>query len=229
MSPHQGVVLPLRRVVEELLAQVRLGRCRLRHQEQSARVLVDAVHESHRRVIGVKVLVVAQVPGDGVHQRSAEVAAARMDHHPRRLVDDHQVLVFVGHLQRDVLRHDLPVPFRMVQHQRHHVARLHPVVALDGLLIHPYAASLSSLLYAVAARVRHVVHEELIHSHHRLSLVRDDAPMLVLCGSRLRLSAPVLQVLLVVPSSFRQGQRAQQVRIRQGATHPVPFQSQPDR
>ena len=106
VAPHQGVVLPVCGLVVELLAQRGLGLGSLGHHEQPARVLVDAVHQPHLRVVGVKLAHVPQVPGYGVDERAVEVARAGMHHHSGRLVDHHQRAVLIHHFYGYVLGHD---------------------------------------------------------------------------------------------------------------------------
>ena len=73
-SPHKRIVLALGRMVEELLAQVRLCVRSLRNDQQTACVLVDTMHETYRRVVWVEAFVVAQVPGKSIDERVAIVA-----------------------------------------------------------------------------------------------------------------------------------------------------------
>ena len=204
-APYERVVVALGRLVEELYAQRRLGIGSLRHHEQSRRILVDAVHQSHPRIVGVVVGIVAQVPCDGVHQRTVIVAAARVHHHARRLVDHHQVVVLVDDIERDILRLNVRIHARAVHHQCHDVARLHTIVALHRLAVHMEASSLSGLLYAVARGMRQVVDEKLVHTHQLLTLVGHHAEVLVerrsLVGGTIQVDVLVQQLVHFVNHS----------------------------
>lgn len=54
VSPDKCIIGAVSRLMEELFAQNRFGFRRLRHDEQAACVLVDAVHQSYFRVIGIE-------------------------------------------------------------------------------------------------------------------------------------------------------------------------------
>lgn len=149
-APHEGVVVAAGGLVEELHAERGLGIGSLGYDEQPRGVLVDTVYESYTRVIGVVVRIVAQVPGDGVDERAAVVAAAGVNYHTGRLVDDHEVVVFVYDVEGDVFGGDVVLVARTVHHHGDDVAGLHTVVALHGPAVHMDEASLGRLLYAVA-------------------------------------------------------------------------------
>ena len=146
------------------------------------------MHKADGRVVRVELLVVAEMPGEGIDQRAAVVAAAGMHHEARRFVDDEQGLILVDNIEGDVLWDDFPVALRVVQDERDDVAGLYLVVALDGLVAGMDCTRLGCLLYAVAAGAGHVVHQELIDADGRLPLVHLNAPMLV--ALRLPLALP---------------------------------------
>ena len=178
-SPHQRIVLAAGSVVEELLAQMRLRLGSLGYHQQAAGILVYAVHQPYGRVIRVKVMIVPHVPGQRIHQCAAIVAAARMNHHAGRLVDHQQLVVLIYHIQRYLLRDNLPVAFGTVQYQRDDIIGLDLVVALDGLVVYTDAAGLCSLLDAVSTGIAHMIHQELVNAHSVLTLVHLYAPMLM--------------------------------------------------
>ena len=156
--------------------------CGLCHNQQSAGVLVYAVNQAHGGVVGVISGKVPQMPSDGVDQRAAVVAASGVYHQACRLVDDHQLVVFINNVQGNVFGDDFPVALWTVKHKGDDITGLDLVVALYGVSVGADAAGFGSLLYAVAAGVGHVVHQELVHSGYVLTLVRHNAPMLVLLG-----------------------------------------------
>ena len=63
--------------------------------------------ESHVGVGGVIQWVILQVIGQGIDQRAGIVAVPRVDDEPSGLVDDHQYLIFVDHIQGNGLGDDL--------------------------------------------------------------------------------------------------------------------------
>ena len=84
----------------KLAHQVGVGVQRLRDDEQSARVLVQPVHDARARDPAKLRRMVQQ----RVHHRTLPVAAAGMDHHSRRLVDDDQRFIFENDGKFDGLR-----------------------------------------------------------------------------------------------------------------------------
>jgi len=179
VSPDECVVGAVRRLVEKLLAQCRLGLRCLGHHEQTTRVFVDTVHQSHFRIVGVEGGHIAHVPGYGVDQRAREVAGSRMHHHTGRFVDHHQIIVLVDNVQRDVLRDDAGVVLGMVEHECDDIARPYLVIAFDGFASHADVSCVGCCLYAVAAGVLHVLGEKLVNAYGCLSGVHHDAPVLV--------------------------------------------------
>ena len=154
VAPHHSVVRAMRSLIEELQSERRLCFRSFCHNEQSACVLVDTVHESHFGVVGVVALHIAHVPGYGIDQCAGEVARSRVHHHASLLVHHHQVVVLIHHVYGQVFSHDACVVAWAVEHQRHHVARAHLEVALDGASVDVYKACIGSRLNTVARRVR---------------------------------------------------------------------------
>ena len=151
VGPDERDVATMGCLVEELLAEQCLGfRC-LGHHQQTAGVLVDTMNQSHLGVVRVKGRHVAHVPCHGIDERAVEVASSRMHHHARRLVDDHQLVVLIHDVKRNVLRHDARVVLRLVEHQGNHVLGTYLVVALYRRAIDVDGSSVGGLLYAVAA------------------------------------------------------------------------------
>ena len=87
-SPYESVVQSACGMVEELLAERSLCLGCLCHYQQTARILVYTVHQTHFRVVGVVARVVLQMPCQGIDKRTAEVSASGMYYHASRLVDE---------------------------------------------------------------------------------------------------------------------------------------------
>ncbi len=179
VAPHQCRVAPVGGLVEELRPQLRLCVGRLCHHEQSAGVLVNAVYQSHLRVIGVVCGQVAQVPRHGVDQRAVEVAATRMHHQSGRLVHHHQFIVLIHDVHRYVLRLYRGVEVRAVEHQSHHVAAAHLVVALHRPSVHIHESRIGGVLYAVAAGVLQLLGQVFVYPDGSHALVGLHAEVLV--------------------------------------------------
>ena len=136
--------------------------------------------ESNLRVVRVVGGQILQVPGDGIDQRAVEIATTGMDYHACGLVDDHDFIVLIDHLEWDILWSDGRVVVRTVEHQGDDIARTHLVVTLHR----PGTASLfdilgrtdmdetcvGCLLDTVAAGVRLVLGEELIDANRFIEL-----------------------------------------------------------
>ena len=169
----------MRFVVEELYAEPRLCLGRFRHDKQTARVFVDAVDKTHFGVVGIEARVVFQVPCHGVDERAVEVAGSRVHHHAGGLVDDHQRIVFIDDVERNVLGLDGGVVARAVEHERDDVARAHLVVALHGALVHVDEARVGSLLDAVARGVLHFLLHVFVDAQRRLPRIDLEAEVFV--------------------------------------------------
>ena len=63
--------------------------------------------ESHVGVGRVIQWIILQVIGQGIDQRASIIAVSWVDDEPSGLIDDHQDLVFVDHIQGDGLGDDL--------------------------------------------------------------------------------------------------------------------------
>ena len=179
ISPHERVVLAFGRLVEELLAEIRLGLRGLGYAEQSAGVFVDAVHQSYLGVVDVVTAVVLKVPGEGVEQGSRPIADSGMNHQSCRFVDHHQVVVLKNDVERDVLGQDVVAVRRTVQHHLDDVAGLYLVTALHRSVVGKDEACVGGILNAVARYTAELVEEKLIDPQHLLVLIDRYAVMLV--------------------------------------------------
>ena len=96
------------------------------------------------------------------------VAAAGMNHHTGRLVDDQQLVVLVYHVERNLFGFYPVVVGSMVDHQTDDVARTDLVVALHGTLVDIEHAGIGHGLDAVTALMGHVLGEVFIHAQRHL-------------------------------------------------------------
>ena len=179
VAPHQGIVAAACGLVEKLQPQFGLGIGCFGHHKQPRRVLVNAVHQPHRRVVGVVLGVVLQVPGYGVDKGAGVIATTRMYHQSGGFVYHEQFAILVYDVERNVLRLNLVFVTRTVEQQGYHVEWFYTVVALYRFVVDVYKASLGSSLYAVARGVLQVVEQEFVHAQQLLAFVGHYAIMLV--------------------------------------------------
>ncbi len=179
VAPDQCLIAAVGVVVEELGTQLRLGIGCLGHHEQTAGIFVDTVYQSDARVVGVVAWQVAQMPGNGVDQRAVEIAHARVYHQSGRLVDDHQLIVLVNHIKRNVLRFNLGVIVGTVEHQGDDVAGTYLIVALDSLAVDLDETGIGSLLDTVARGVLQVLRHVFVDAYRLLPTVHFHAQMLI--------------------------------------------------
>ena len=106
-APDEGAVGATGRLVEELTCQMRLRFGTLGDDQQATRILVDAMDETDVGVGRIIEGIILQVLRECIDQRTGIVAVPWMDYEPRRLVDDHQHLIFVDDIQRNGLGDDL--------------------------------------------------------------------------------------------------------------------------
>lgn len=99
ISPDQRPVTAFCRLVEELVAEIRLGIRSLGYHQQAGGVLVDAVHQSHMRVIGIIIGIILHMPGYGVDKRTVIVAMTGVHHQTGRFVHYHQILVLIYYIK----------------------------------------------------------------------------------------------------------------------------------
>ena len=119
------------------------------------------------------------MPCYGVYQGAVKVAHSRVNHEACRLVDDHQLIVFVYHVQGDVLWLDGRIVVRAVEHQCHHIARAHLIITLNRFPVDVNEPCISSFLDAVARGVLHVFRHVLVDAHRFLAAVHLHAQVLI--------------------------------------------------
>ena len=166
-------------LVEELLSQSRLCRWSLCHHEQAAGILVYAMNQAHLRVVGIKLRHISQMPRHSLNQGTMEVSGTRMYHHACLLVDDHELVVFIHHIDIDFLRLDTCLMTRTVEHQGNQVVRANLVVTLHRFAVHVDKSGIGSLLNAVAALISHLVRQILVYTNRILVGIHLHFPMLI--------------------------------------------------
>jgi len=154
----------------ELAHEARLCRKRLRHHQQAAGVLVEAVHDARARDAGE----LRRVPQQGVQERALPVAAAGMHDEPRGLVHDEQRRVLEHDVERDVLR-----PVRDLRafgqgSELNHLAAAHLLPGKRGAAIDGRPAGSHPAREAAAREFRQQLRERLVQSHAGAGAGRGD-------------------------------------------------------
>ena len=136
-------------MIEELFSQIRLRLRRLSHHKQSTGILVDAMNQSNLRVVRIIARQITQMPGDGVNQRAVEVSTTRMHYHTSRFIDNHQIVVFITHIQWDILGFNSRIEMWAIQHQSDDIPRAHLIVAFYWTVVYKQEACIGSLLNTI--------------------------------------------------------------------------------
>lgn len=179
VSPNEGVVAATRSLIEELHAEFCLCVGSLCHDKKAARILVDAMDEAHAGVVGVVVGIIAQMPRKSVDESASKIAYSWMHDKPRRFVHDEKLVVFVNDVERNVLRLYGAIVARTIEEEGYNIERLYAVVAFLRAPIHVDEACTCGGLNAIARRVGKMEDKKLIHAQQLLSLVSDNAQVLV--------------------------------------------------
>ena len=164
---------------EELIGQVELGGRVLGHDEKAAGVLVDAVHQhAHALVLGIGLLLQAQMESQGVDQRAVVIAVTGMHHHAGGLVHHQHVFVFIDDIQGDVFRKDLQAAPLVGHDKFDHVAGPDDVIGLHRSVVHQHVTQFDGVLDAAPGGVFLMLGDEAVHPHRRLAFVGHQAEVL---------------------------------------------------
>ena len=178
IPPHEGHVFAACGLMEELVAEKRLGIWGLGHHKQPGRVLVYAVYESEPRVGNVIVWIVFEMPCEGVDKCAVVISVSRMHDKSCGLVDHEQVFVFIDYVERYVLGYDFVFIARTVHHDAYDIRWLDLVGRFYRRTVDEDASCVGSLLYPVAGCALHPFDEELVNPQQLLSFVGFEAEVL---------------------------------------------------
>ena len=133
MPPAERRVAPRDRPRRERPTQRRVCAIGLGDDQEPRGLLVEAMHEPHalRPAPRRQRLSASE---ERIHQRPRPVPGRGMHHHPRRLVDDHQILVLIDDADRDRFGKDL-TPHRRGDRDGERHPRLEPETRLLGAAI----------------------------------------------------------------------------------------------
>ena len=105
-----------------------------------------------------------------------KVARTWMHHHTGFLVNHHQLVVFINHIDSDFFRFDTRFMPRTVEHQ---IIRAHLIVALYRFTIDMDESGISSLLNTVTALIGHLISQVFIDADRILVGIHLHLPVLI--------------------------------------------------
>lgn len=164
-AKHQGQVGFFDGSGFELLLQATQRLRSAGHHNQARRIAVEPV-DNAGAVGGISVAQAKRgqigVAGQqGVDQRAALVAVGRVDNHTRRLVDDHQIVIFINHRQGCGFRLRR-IGFGSGQMNGDNIARLHGAAGPNRLSGHQNLALTDQLLKLRAGKLRQRLRQPLV-------------------------------------------------------------------
>ena len=139
-------------MILQLCGQGLMGKVVFCRDEQAGGVLVDAVDDAGAQLTVDTGQAALTVVEQGVDQRTTPMAGGRMDHQSLGLVDHDQIVVLVGHIQRDVLRLQIDLLHWGKVHLKG-VLRCGFVIFADCLPVLCDAPVLQKLLCAAAGQI----------------------------------------------------------------------------
>ena len=149
IAAHHSQIGTLRRFRLNLLRQRHMRRIILRANHNTAGVLIKTMHNARtdNTVDARQILAMIQ---QRIHQRTAVIAGSRMHHHAARLIDNHDILILIDDIQRNILRLHIQ---RLRLRQRHGnlLAQLQLVIRLENLSA-THSTSLVQQLLHIRAR-----------------------------------------------------------------------------
>ena len=149
VAPHEGAVLAVNGVVEEVGGQLDLRLLRLGHDQNAGGVLVDTVQQQWLDLFAILIFLSLKMIGEGIDERAVVVTESRVHHHAGRLVDDDEVIVLVHDVERDVLGDNLEIAGRTGQQDGNDIVGVYAVVRLLRLPVHKDTIGFGGFLYAV--------------------------------------------------------------------------------
>ena len=181
-SPYQSAILAFGRFIEELDSQICLGiRCFSNHQ-QARSVFINPVDKSDVRVVRIIIGVIFHMPGKSIDQRAMIIPVSRMHHQSGRLVDDHQIGVFINDIKGNIFRNNFIFITRTVHHHRDDIQRLHFIAAFHRFTVSHNKSVLGSFLDTVARSIDNTFEQIFVDSDHRLPFIHNHAEVFIKLG-----------------------------------------------
>ena len=119
------------------------------------------------------------MPCNGVDQCSMEIPHTWVYYQSRWFVDDHQLVVFVDHIERNILGLDGGIVVRAVEHQSNDISRTNLIITLDGFAVDMNKTRISRFLNAVTGGMLHMLRHVFVDTHRLLTAIHLHAQMLV--------------------------------------------------
>ena len=179
ISPYQSIVSAMGGLIEKLLSQRGLGTRSLCHNKQTRRILINTMHQSHFRIVGIKFRHISQMPGYSLNQRTMEITSARMHYHTSLFIYDQQLVIFINHIDVNLLWFDAGLMSWTVHHQRDHIIRANLIITLYRFPVDMDKTGISSLLNTITALVCHFISQVFINSHRILISIHLHLPVLI--------------------------------------------------
>lgn len=158
VTPYQRRIFPFYRMIEELFGQVCSSLTGFSNYNQAGRVFVDAVNQPKTGqvfFIDGRILL-AEIIGNAVQQRAAEIAYTGMHHHIGRLVDDHQGGIFVHNIQWNIFLFQNGMIGVNQAHHHNFIAWSDLIIAFYGFPVYGQKPRFDTLLYFIPGRTLHV-------------------------------------------------------------------------
>ena len=177
-ADDDGKVLLLDRARLELDRQPVMGLIVPGHENRAAGVAVQSMHDARPQRPAAAAEAGAKVELQRTDKRSRPVSAGRMHDHPRRLVDDDQVLVFEEDLQGNLFRpRGLAGNFR--QNDPHPLPRANAIGRLSAVLVDAHAAGRNHAPQMAPAVIVKVQGKQNVQPLAGLTFVDDELDRLV--------------------------------------------------
>ena len=101
---HNRFIAAIRRMRRNLSCQALMCGVIFRHNEQTAGILINTMHNARSMFTVNARKTVTTVVHQCIYQRAVPVAGRRMHNHAAWLVDHHNICILINNIQRNILR-----------------------------------------------------------------------------------------------------------------------------
>ena len=121
---------------------------------------------------------VLEMPCEGMKEGVFVVAVPWMNDESGGFVDNHEVVVFINDIKRDILRRDGKVMRLMVEHHLNDIPGFDAIVRGNRRTVHPYIPGIGGRLDPITTGIGHVLREVLVHALFALTFIHLATPTL---------------------------------------------------
>ena len=178
-SPYQSIIFTFGCFIVELHAQTGFGIRSFGYYQKAGSIFVNTVNQSYLRVVGVIRGDITQMPGNGINQCTVIVSTPRMNNQTGRFIDNHQVIVFVYNVQRDIFRDNVVLVARTIHHDSQHIKRFYLIAAFYRFPVCHHKACICSCLNAVAGCIDNAFEQIFVDTYRCLSFIYYNSEMFV--------------------------------------------------